>query len=354
MPLGPGNEISIEFGDCRVCIYDSEIPGVSVYRFHFETNSDGKRAGNIFKVLLAPDRGEGVVPQVQGTLANIGKLGEVTSTVMAAMASTARESARTLVDEARRQVEELRSSAEHDFEQRRFHLAEEAKRLNELREELDRVQAEQRQREESLNKMSARLERRKEAKRLIGELTDQMAESLEASKPTKVQGALSWAVIFASLSISGALVGLGLHSALSPDPGNLAGLIVGGTLKFAGVVGLFSTLGYALKWQTGNHARAQRLEADRRRLAIDIGRANWLIEALMETSEVDDRAIPETLLDRLSKGLFDLESTQAHGIEADNVRSALSTILGEHATIKVSPTELTAEVKDRRRFRDKR
>lgn len=106
-------------------------------------------------------------------------------------------------------------------------------------------------------------------------------------------------------------------------------------LKSVGLTFLAAaTAVWFLRWLTQWSARHADAEFQLRQLELDIGRASWVVETTLEWKVSQDRAIPEPLLNAISRNLFAAgegrnESTDS---PADHLASAL---LGEASKLKL-------------------
>lgn len=100
------------------------------------------------------------------------------------------------------------------------------------------------------------------------------------------------------------------------------------------LIALGSTTIFFIKWTNRWFQQHANEEFYLKRLSLDIDRASWLIESVMEwKNEFKDRDIPDKLIESLSKNLFEYEKKDEIDLHpADQLASA---ILGTAANLKV-------------------
>jgi hypothetical protein len=90
---------------------------------------------------------------------------------------------------------------------------------------------------------------------------------------------------------------------------------------------------YFIRWQD----RWSQIHADEefrlKRLDLDVDRASWLVEVLLEWRGEDGREIPAELIDKLANGLFD--PGRAHPSATHPVEDAIASLLASPASLKL-------------------
>ena len=99
------------------------------------------------------------------------------------------------------------------------------------------------------------------------------------------------------------------------------------------VASFAATTVYFIRWQD----RWSQIFADEefkfKRLDLDVDRASWLVEVLLEWRGADGREIPSELIDKLANGLF--ESGRAYPSATHPVEDAIASLLGSPSSLKL-------------------
>lgn len=216
------------------------------------------------------------------------------------------------------------------------------RRINELKEREAALEA----KAALLDTRSSRDARRKIREELTSTLKTRLAKP-EASSSARmnryfVVGVSLMIIVVAIISAIFSVPGI---SRLSNSSGVLESSLAYG--RFFGstaavVVFGFYLLGYLRKLE----AEDTRYERDLERFSLDIDRASWVIETIMDfDSEGKDRTIPDKWLNNATASLFG--SSQQVSDEDDNALEALGKLLGTGAKLRVGPdgAEITLEPK---------
>lgn len=106
-------------------------------------------------------------------------------------------------------------------------------------------------------------------------------------------------------------------------------------LAFTG--GFISVLWYAIKWSDRWFREHADEEFRAKAMLLDVERANWVVETVMDAKETDESRLPPGLIERLTRNLFAARS--AGGPEAEGGRVAISDLLGSASKIKAKVGE---------------
>lgn len=89
--------------------------------------------------------------------------------------------------------------------------------------------------------------------------------------------------------------------------------------------GLLGTILFYIKWQNKWAEKHSETEFQLQQFYIDVNRANWIIESCLEWRKETKSAIPSTLIDSITKNLFNNEMAKTENVihPADELASAL-------------------------------
>jgi len=105
------------------------------------------------------------------------------------------------------------------------------------------------------------------------------------------------------------------------------------TITGLGAVGF---LAFYIRWETAWTSIQGQYEKTLATTKIDIDRASWIIESLLEwQKETPEREIPSTLLESLTRRLFDWDSSAEN--DHSNADDLASAILGSAARVRIGP-----------------
>jgi len=226
--------------------------------------------------------------------------------------------------QANEAIAKERLSLQESWEQKQQKLEEEHQnRLDALEEK----QAQLDQREAEINDNNSKYERRS--------LRDQLKKSIQSrnekftvTKDTiRTRLPIHIMYIFLILSSFVFLVLFSLH--LSMDPTDYILLIK--TVSSSAVM-LTTALLY-IRWNDAWSQRYANEEFNQKRLELDIDRASWVVEMLLEWDEAKDKAIPPELIERLTNSLFDRVEEEPSG---NHHADFLSTLLGGTSAIDLN------------------
>jgi hypothetical protein len=119
---------------------------------------------------------------------------------------------------------------------------------------------------------------------------------------------------------------------------------------------IISTLGLALlylRWEIGWNNQQANYERTLASTRLDIDRASWIMESILEWNRETNTVMPQELTNALTRGLFDWDhQTEVHNSAADTLASA---ILGSASNLKLGPNgaEIDIRGKDLRKLENK-
>lgn len=180
------------------------------------------------------------------------------------------------------------SALEKEHQERLEALAGERKELEKLRLDLD-----------DRDNVHVRRE-------LRGKITEEVQQRLESPSRYGRGGSTQWLVVFLSLGASAILYWLAYTSQLEINAGSVDPNAFWFSLAKAVLAGIAATgfVAYAIAWvrkiHLDNAEAAQSLE----RYALDIDRASWAIETIIEMSKKDGAEIPTAWVEGVCEGLF--------------------------------------------------
>ena len=225
------------------------------------------------------------------------------------------------IADARKTIEEDRHRLESDYSKRNSFLDEKESELNELKKQLD-----------DRNNTHVR----REIRSSLLKLAEDRLQNFTISETTKKQHlAVNAASVFGFITLAAASVYFG--SAVSIDPGTkkypaeAIALIIKSASYAAAAIALGSWyLGWLNRWLQ----RVADSEFKLQQFRLDIERASWLAETVLEWKSSSQEPFPELLTARLSTGLF-----QATGTDADGPRTPAShlaeALLGSASSAKL-------------------
>lgn len=108
-------------------------------------------------------------------------------------------------------------------------------------------------------------------------------------------------------------------------------------LALKGTIGAIATIGflvYAMGWLRNNYLRDVSKAHELQRYGLDINRASWVIETIMEMTGKEGRVLPEKWIEGSCHGLF-----HADGADSSNVNSleALGAIMNVAGKVEIGP-----------------
>ncbi len=242
------------------------------------------------------------------------------------------------ISEARRIVEEERLRAEDEYAKRQLSLDEKESALNDLKKQLD-----------DRNNTHVR----REIRSSLLKLAEDRLENFTISGTTKKQHlAVKSASIIGFIILVGASAYFGSAVSIDPEtkkyPAEAFALIVKSGSYAAAAIALGSWyLGWLNRWLQ----RIADSEFKLQQFRLDIERASWLAETVLEWKSSSQEPFPELLTARLSSGLF-----QASGTDADGPRTPAShlaeALLGSasSAKLKLGENELNFDRKGLQRL----
>lgn len=120
----------------------------------------------------------------------------------------------------------------------------------------------------------------------------------------------------------------------------------GWVLLGRGVLSTFGALGfvaYAIGWLRRVYYDDVRVQRELERYSIDLNRASWAIETIMEAKRAGDVAIPEAVIVGVTKNLFDAPDAREGVTQSD----ALAALLRSTARAKLGPAGAEFELNGR-------
>lgn len=233
------------------------------------------------------------------------------------------------------QMVELRNSYDEETKKKEGELEVRGQELTKLKKELD-----------DRSNTHARRDIRKEIKTSISDSLkgDTFASNVEGQR---------WYVRFAflaSILLVGAFAFYSsyiLNNAIENKTGAewvLAMKAVIGGISFVGFLLLY------LRWETNWLNQRASYESNLASTRIDIDRASWVAESLLEWNrESPDKPIPNELLSSFTRRLFDWDAkTEDHQTASDSLASV---ILGSAARVQIGPSGANLEI-DRKGLKD--
>jgi len=109
-------------------------------------------------------------------------------------------------------------------------------------------------------------------------------------------------------------------------------------------IGSIAFLVYAISWLKSIYHADIRAHRDLERYSIDLNRASWAVETIME-AKAGDGAIPDILIAGMSRNLFDGSSSE--GAYAAATNDALGSLLRASAKAKIGPSGAEFELNSR-------
>ena len=94
-----------------------------------------------------------------------------------------------------------------------------------------------------------------------------------------------------------------------------------------GATGLAGFVVYYIRWNERWFSRHAEEEFKLKQLDLDVDRASWMVEMMVEWQEEKGSAIPPELIDRLSRNLFTASDTREDAPVRHPAQDALSAIL---------------------------
>ena len=217
-----------------------------------------------------------------------------------------------------------RLSLQESWEQKQQKLDEDHKKRLEI---LEAKQAQLDQREAEINDNNSKYERRS--------LRDQLKESIQKRNEkftvTKytMRTRIPVHLIYIFLILISAFFLVLFSLDLSETPKDYVLLIK--TISSSAVM-LTTALLY-IRWNDAWSQRYANEEFNQKRLELDIDRASWVVEMLLEWDEAKDKAIPPELIERLTNSLFDRVEEEPSG---NHHADFLSTLLGGTSAIDLN------------------
>ncbi len=212
----------------------------------------------------------------------------------------------------------------------------------ELRRKLDEERREFEDRKKEIDLRDSTVVRRSirdEVKKLLVDRKDGFALSkIAQSKQTPVLVAyVALLAIFGGLAVRFITNDFSATISDTPSPW-LIGRQIAFTISFA------VTAGFFIRWLNSSAQRHADEEFQTRKYELDFERASFVVEWAMEWSK-DQKEVPQFLIERLSRGLFDLPaSTVESATAADAVASALFGSAAS-AKLKLGDNEITLDRK---------
>lgn len=260
------------------------------------------------------------------------QMSEVSSNLISSLADARREQEARLA-EALAKIDVHREEVESELEARRKDLAEIA--------EVNRAALDER--ESNLENARARDARRK----LRNNITDDVKEKLDGRLGDKETSQLNWLVVFLAMVVVTLCLGLSLYSfqqfaefrtdandvAVKTDIWFNVAILIRGTLSFVtGIAFAYWLLNHLRSRAEQTLARRDRLE----RFSLDIDRASWVIETVMEFKEDEEGVtnVPSPWLTGATTGLFS-EANAGSDIPENDSLSALSELLASGASLSL-------------------
>jgi len=111
-------------------------------------------------------------------------------------------------------------------------------------------------------------------------------------------------------------------------------------------LGLAALIWFALRLASSRYALVSAWERELHKFRLDTERAGFLVEGDLEARKVNERGLPDVLLQSFSRNLFAGTDTHADG-DRENMGEALTALLGNAAKVRLGPDGISAEVDGR-------
>lgn len=218
-------------------------------------------------------------------------------------AETARKNRHDLEEEYRNRAAEL----EQDYKVKLQKLHQEIAEFEEKKQELDL-------RDSTVVRRSIR----ETVRTLLGE----RAKGFDLSKPARNRrSSVAWGysgLLIVIGVLAGAFIIKDFDASISASP---SPWLIGRQIAF--VAGFMITAGFFIRWLNASAQRHADEEFQTRKYELDFERASFVVEWAMEWAK-DEKDVPQFLIERLSRGLFDFQATESgSATAADAVASAL-------------------------------
>ncbi|WP_244561429.1 hypothetical protein [Ensifer aridi] len=220
-------------------------------------------------------------------------------------------------------------------------------RKAELEQEYQDRSRDLRRREEDLNNRA-----HMHARRTLGkEITDKIQGRLEKAMLPRRTSMISWGIFLLTILGSCGLAWLAYFSltefatfvGAATTAGALMDRPVALFLLLRGTLAAFASVGflvYAISWLKTIYHDDVRARRELERYSIDLSRASWAVETIMEAKANNEAAIPDALIDGVTRHLFD----SARNGRPKGEEPALATLLRSSATAKFGPNGAEFEV----------
>ncbi|EEA94068.1 hypothetical protein [Pseudovibrio sp. JE062] len=249
--------------------------------------------------------------------------------------------------------DDLRIKNEEAFSARLKKLEDETEvQRHKISEERDRLTFEFQEREKEIDQRLKELDDRDHMhvrRDLREKITNDIGERVRSSLVPPKTNTLGWLVLFlafgcaaasgyfAYLSYNALMLVSGWDLSLSTNSTSVSAstAVVTSTHMYLMIartsIASIATLGflvYALSWLRGMYQRNLQLSNDLQQYALDINRASWTIETIMEMKTKEEHALPEQWIEGACRGLFEKQSTTATEPTAMDALGALLNVTG--------------------------
>lgn len=212
------------------------------------------------------------------------------------------------------------------------------KERTELRLKYEREHTELEEKRKSLRDADNTHERRAIRQEIVTEIRKRLDDLSFAKGAGLYATLIHWffigaIVVLATISINFAL---SYSAAVTRTDFKLDGVFIALTVKqILSVVGVLAFIVAYLRWLNSVYQKRAGSEHQLKQTQLDIERANWIVETLLEWRKAGQEPIPDHLMIAVTRGLF--ESSTAHSdIEISAADQLASTLLGTASKVKLN------------------
>ena len=112
-------------------------------------------------------------------------------------------------------------------------------------------------------------------------------------------------------------------------------------------LGVAALVWYALRLASARYKLVSTWERDLHRFRLDTERAGFLVEGDLEARKVNDRGLPEVLLESFSRGLFTGSEQGSATSGDDRLGGTLNALLAQATKVRLGPDGVNVEVEGR-------
>lgn len=235
-------------------------------------------------------------------------------------------------------VEKFDSRIAEMEKQRQEQSAKLEEERTELRSKYEQDHADLEEKRKSLRDADNTHERRAIRENIVTEIRKRLNELSFAKGAGLYATLIHWLfigaiIILATISISFAL---SYSAAVTRPDVKFDGVFIALTVKqVLSVVGVLAFIVAYLRWLNSVYQKRATSEHQLKQTQLDIERANWIVETLLEWRKTGQEPIPDHLMIAVTRGLFESSTTHSD-IEISAADQLASTLLGTASKVKLN------------------